>query len=763
MNTKSATWIPWLICATVIAVVCGVQILSRVWPQFDFFQRLEWMTYDWRVRLAARGTPPTTTNLGFVAISDNSLEAVRDGMYGNLPYRFGLYWPRQVYGRLVNELSVQGAKAVGFDVLFAELRPDHPPAPLPEGGAVGSDVFFAAEIHRAGNVILAADKGLPPHDLFRTNALALADISAHRESDGILRRAHAYEDVPLWHPLIKHAGRLLGWDLRRARMEPARIIFPTSGGGERTLPLSADQQFNQAKLYEELSGQPPPDDAPAWSQAFTSVRCWHMGIVLAARALKLDLDRARIEPAKGRIVLSGEGGLTRTIPIDTDRRFYIDWSMTPYDSALTKENIEWLLLQNEQRRAGQTAELTNRWRGKLVVVGSIATGNDLTDLGATPLEKETYLLSQQWNVANSVLTGRFVRQPALAMEVALIVVLGVVAGFLTWNLRVLVANACVLGSAALYVAAAVVCYVQWRWWLPMALPVGGALLILHASLVTYQVVHEQKERRRVKGVFDKIVSPNVVNELLEARQLSLGGVRREVTVMFADIRGFTRMTDASQARAEEYATQHQLSGEAARQHYERQAREVLDTVNLYLGLIANTVKSFDGTLDKYIGDCVMAFWGAPTPNEQHARGCVRAMMEAQRTIQMLNDERAAENRCREAANAQRADRGEEPLAMLPLLAVGIGINTGMATVGLIGSEAHILNYTVFGREVNVASRLEQIAGPGHTLIAEATRLALLRDDPALAAACQELPPVTLKGLQAPVKNYEVSWTSAPLT
>ena len=92
---------------------------------------------------------------------------------------------------------------------------------------------------------------------------------------------------------------------------------------------------------------------------------------------------------------------------------------------------------------------------------------------------------------------------------------------------------------------------------------------------------------------------------------------------------------------------------------------------------------------------------------------------------------------------------------LALLSVGIGINTGLATVGLLGSEAHILNYTAFGREVNVAARLEQIAGGGRILFTEAVLRALQRDDPALAARCVEQPPVQLKGLHAPVRNFEV--------
>jgi CHASE2 domain-containing sensor protein len=99
----------------VLALVCGVRLLNP-----DFFERLERMTYDLRVRTAQKFPAPVATNLAFVAMEDSSIAAVQSGKLG---YSFGLYWPRQVYGRLVEELSAQGAKAVAFDVLVRRIAP----------------------------------------------------------------------------------------------------------------------------------------------------------------------------------------------------------------------------------------------------------------------------------------------------------------------------------------------------------------------------------------------------------------------------------------------------------------------------------------------------------------------------------------------------------------------------------------------------------------------------------------------------------------
>ena len=390
-------------------------------------------------------------------------------------------------------------------------------------------------------------------------------------------------------------------------------------------------------------------------------------------------------------------------------------------------------------------------------MGSIASGNDLTDTGPTPLEREAYLTSRFWNVANSVIQNRFTRAPPFAMTMGFSLAGCALAGFLTWRLRSLgLAAVGVVLLAALYILLARQVYVQDRVWLPIFFPLL-ALVVTHVGLVTYQAFFEQNERRRIKAVFDHIVSPNVVTELLQAENLSFGGARRNVTVFFADVRGFTEMSDDTHAKAEEYVRANGLKGAEADNYTDAQTKALLDTVNLYLSLIADIVKRNEGTLDKYIGDCVMAFWGAPTPNLKHAGAAVRSAIEAQRAIQELNDKRAVENAQREAENVRRLAAGQHPLPLHRLLALGTGVNTGTAVVGLMGSPAHILNYTVFGRSVNLASRLESISARGRIIVGESTFEALQRDDPALAQSCLELTPTKVKGFRQPVKIFEVPW------
>jgi class 3 adenylate cyclase/CHASE2 domain-containing sensor protein len=736
---------PVLIAFAVIALVCELRLLN-----FDFFERLERVTYDMRARHALKSAPDIANNLGFVFIDEDSLRVVKNGSLG---YKFGQLWPRQVYGRLIQELTAQGAEAVAIDVVWGELRTDHAVVQMANGRFVESDDFLAMQMRRASNVIIALSDADPP-DLFQTNALALGDINTEKDPDGILRRVRVFRTYRHWHPKFNEARDEYDVDLDHARIEPRQLILTNLAGQEFKIPLDADGNFDLA----DLVGDKIPEGMARKDKPFTDQRVWHMGIVLAAHELKLDLANAVVDLPNRRVTLRGPG-VERVIPVDEEGFAYIDWCILPQHPSLTKEAIQGLLAQNRMRLEGRTEEVTNRWRGKLVVVGSSAViGNNLTDRGATPISKDTLLVGKHWNVANSILTGRFVQRSSLAVDLGLIALLSILAAVFTWEFRVLFASSLVAMLMVGYSVFAVVLYTRTRIWIPLIFPLLGGLLMTHVSLVTWRVVVEQAERRRIRTIFSKVVSPKIVQELVQAETFpSLEGARREITVLFADVRGFTELTDRSQEKAEEFVRDRQLSGSAATACFDEQARETLGTVNLYLGLVADTLIKQDGTHDKYIGDCVMAFWGAPTTNPKHAVACVHAAIAAQRAIYDLNRQRSSENKKREAENLARVTTGLPPLPLLPVLLLGSGINTGIATAGLMGSQLGQQNYTVFGREVNLASRLEGASGRGRIFIGGTTFQHLLRDDPALAGTCVELPPQELKGFRTAVKVYEVPW------
>ena len=692
---------PVFIAGGVLALVCLLQGLPQIFPKFDLLQRLEWITYDWRVKQALVHPAPVATNaIGSILLTEANLKWLGTNQSSPGPR----VWPlmRDLHGQVIRELSAQGANVIVWDVFFTDPHPAY--ADLKMEGLT-QDEFLARAMKEAGNVVNCTAPGdlndpleFPLAQFVQASA-DLGHINKATDSDGIMRRVPAFVDDKQGH------------------------------------------------------------------------RVWSLGIAAAAQALKLNLSNAVVEPGR-RIILKGPNGRPLIIPIGASNCFYVDWYLPPSEReyeffpqwtnnfVYTTEYRDILSNAWQRLQPGGTPP-TNEWRNKIVVIGSYAKGANLTDRGATPLSKDTVMITTHWNVINSMLTGRFVRPYRYAEEFLLVVAMSLLAAVLSWKLRAGWASAAVLVVAAGYVWLCVHLYVQERIWLPIVLPLAGALLMTHVVMVSYRMFLERAQHQRVKSAFGKMVSPNIINLLLQEEAFTYGGARRDLTVLFADVRGFTQFTDTAQARAEERAQRDSLPPDAAKKLMDEAARETMATVNLYLTTIVDAVKEHDGTLDKYIGDCVMAFWGAPIPNAHHAAGAVRAAIAAHRALHALNEQRVAENHRIELENTARDQSGQPPLPTLPILTVGTGVNTGPMTVGFMGSEAHLSNYTVFGREVTIASRLEGVSGSGRVLIAELTYSALQRHDPSLAALCKELPAVTVKGIANPVKIYEVQWRAQP--
>ncbi len=792
VKIKTAQITPLVITAVVLLVAVSLHIVSRIlttqsedgrvgWKQTVALtepEQVEWLTYDARVKLGAalNDTKKVATNMATLFFDDKAFEEVNNGTYStyfapatnqaaaNQLQELLWPWPRFIHGQIVRELKAEGATAIGFDVMFPELKKDNPVEHVldPERGELTSDEFFALQMQRSKNVILAVDSNTVPTLLFQTNAVALASIWSQSDY-AVLRRVRPYNMVRLWHPLIRGRVKSQGLLLDKAQVEPGKLVIPKKLLDEGELgtfevPLNPNGSMRISEDGDiDFGGD--EKQGPATEYPFVEKRVWNLGIEMAGRALGLDLDQPVFR--KNKIILRGPNGLTRAIPVDRGGFFYIDWSLRFEDLKDGHTSIYYghlpEVLINDYSRTHHGEEPANKFQDKIVLIGSVATGNNVTDVGATPLEAQTRLVTKHLNIANSILTGRFVERTTLPTEVVLIVALGAISALLTWRLRVLVASIAITGLTLSYLLVVTWMYIDHRYWIPMVMPVAGGLLMPHFSLVTYRVIFEQKEQRRVRGIFSKIVSPDVVQELLSVETLSLVGARRKVTVFFADVRGFTEFTDATQQAAEEYVAKHNLNEMEAKEHFDRIASETISTVNLYLATIADTVKKHNGTLDKYMGDCVMAFWGAPVANEHHARDCVCAAITAQRAVYDLNQKRFLENENRKKENELLLASGKPPRPFIPMLSLGTGINSGYVTVGLMGSDATIVNYTVFGREVNLASRLEGASGRGRIFIGESTYLELKRDAPELAASCIPQNPITTKGFRQAIPIYEVHW------
>jgi hypothetical protein len=326
--------------------------------RFDFVERIETMTYDMRCRVALRFPTKVATNLGFVAIDDKSIVAIKKGLLGRPG--FGLLWPRHVYGRVAQELATEGASTVAFDVVFGELRPDQGSVRMADGRLVESDEYFALQAQHASNVVVAVTSDVLPPPLFLTNAAAVADISTEKDSDGILRRVCAFRTYRFWNWALRQVEEDpdLGIDLQKAKVETDRIILrpPAAGLDQIALPLDKDGNFD----LTDLGGEKLPPGIQRKQKPFTEQKIWHMGVVIAARELKLDLSNAEIDLPHGRIVLRGEKGVERVLPVDNKGYFYIDWCLPPSHPQLTTEAVQSVLAKQLARLHGETNGMDER-------------------------------------------------------------------------------------------------------------------------------------------------------------------------------------------------------------------------------------------------------------------------------------------------------------------------------------------------------------------------------------------------------------------
>ncbi|QEA14210.1 adenylate/guanylate cyclase domain-containing protein [Comamonas flocculans] len=315
--------------------------------------------------------------------------------------------------------------------------------------------------------------------------------------------------------------------------------------------------------------------------------------------------------------------------------------------------------------------------GKIIIVGATASG--LLDFVPTPVAATMpgpFVLATA--LAN-LQDGDWLREAPrwLSPALALTLVLAIAAAFMLrlsplWP-------AALLGTAAVAsMAASALLLGHQVYWVPTSALAMGALALLSFGLLSSRL--EMAQRHHVQAMFSRFVDPRIVQDLSEAQQVAQAEVSasREVTVLFSDIRGFTSLSE------------------------HRQPEEIVALLNRYFEMQVEVIFRHGGTLDKFIGDAIMAFWGAPMAQGDHAERAVRAA---------LGMSEALERFCAEVARELPGTRFE----------IGIGIHSGPAVVGFLGT-ARRLDYTAIGDTVNLASRIEGCTkGVARILVSEATR------------------------------------------
>ena len=350
------------------------------------------------------------------------------------------------------------------------------------------------------------------------------------------------------------------------------------------------------------------------------------------------------------------------------------------------------------------------FEGKILIVGASAPG--LFDLRSTPLENNVPGVQIIANLTDQILAGQFLKRPdwMFGLEVITGLLLALLITFFIQFLGPTGGLMIFLGGNSLSVIGSYYIFNIYNYLID---PISPLVICLLAYLVVtfFNFLFTELERSKVRNAFSQYMSPVMVEKLAKSSEsLKLGGERKEMTFLFSDIRGFTSISEK----------------------YKDDPEALTDLINNLLTVLSNEILTTQGTIDKYMGDCIMAFWNAPSEDEEHREKSIEAAFAMSKALNVLNEE--------------REKLKEEKLS------IGIGINTGDCIVGNMGSDKRF-DYTVLGDSVNLASRLEgQSANYGMQIIlGEETTKGVSQEKYTFF----ELDLIAVKGKSEPVSIYTV--------
>jgi adenylate cyclase len=355
-------------------------------------------------------------------------------------------------------------------------------------------------------------------------------------------------------------------------------------------------------------------------------------------------------------------------------------------------------------------------RGKLVLIGTSAVG--LNDIKTTPVSAAMPGVEIHAQVLESALTQAVLSQPSygIALEFFAALVLGLLVLIFAPLFGPVTLVAVGALFATLLIGTSWYFYAHYRLLIDFTYPLLSTTAI-YLTLIFASFVREQAQRKQIRSAFAQYMSPALVEQLAQSpEKLVLGGEERELTIMFSDVRGFTTISET----------------------YKNDPQGLTALMNRFLTPLTNAILARKGYIDKYMGDAIMAFWNAPLDDKEHELNACEAAVGMLERIDELNEVREQEAK-------------ETGHAFIPIN-VGIGLNTGICTVGNMGSDIKF-NYSVLGDSVNLASRLEGQSKEYGFPIIVGSKTALAAKD---KFAILELDFIMVKGKKEPEVIYAIA-------
>ena len=655
---------------TLIPLALALLHVSAAMP-LPLLERLDQFIYDARLRLGMSRT--LDERIVIVDIDEKSIDRI-----GRWP------WGRDKLADLTQELFArQRVSVVGFDVVFAERDNSSGLASLRalERGPLAKTPGFAEQLARLAPSL--------DHDALFARSLHghAAVLGYYFTSD---RQGHTQGALPL--PVVTGAqlrGRPLaattwngyGANLSELNQAAAQAgFFNTIGDSDgvvRSLPLLAEYQ---GQYYESL--------ALAMFRAM-------MGGPTVEPGFPATASLGTHDTLESVVLVDG----TRRMALPVDERLAM---LIPFRGPGGPEGGSYAYISASDLLEGKIAEGT--LADKAVLIGTSAPG--LQDVRTTPVGPVYPGVEAHASMLTALMDGSAIAIPdyARGFDVLQLLMVGLVLAF---GLSVLPAGPALLLSAAVFLALTLLNFWLYRTH-GLAMPLATALALVFTATavnIAHGYLFESRAKRALASRFRSYVPPPLVDEMLKhPEHYSMQADSRELTVMFCDMRGFTALSECMPPL------------------------QLQALLNRVFTRLTEVIQGERGTIDKYMGDCVMAFWGAPVPAQDHAACAVRAALGMARAVEQLNQEHRAQG--------------------LPEIGVGIGLNTGLMCVGDMGSNIR-LSYTVIGDAVNLGSRLEGLCKTyGVAIIASESTQSM-----APGFVWQELDRVRVKGKAQAVNIY----------
>ena len=658
-----------------IAIVVILIALIMFFIDVPFLRFMELKALD--LRIISRGKLPPGGEIVIATIDEKSLSEL-----GRWP------WPRTTIANLVDKLKGYGAKTVGFDIVFAE--PD-------ENSSLKAIADLSQEVKKLG----IQDK--------RVLGL-LNKKKMMADTDAILAKSiERSKNVTLgyfFHLLKKEVAHLNEEEIEAAAENITtsiyQIIQATSPPDESSL-IHAYSAVTNLKPFSEAAENsgyfnafPDSDGTLRWSPLVIKFQDnFYSSLPLSILLQYLDWPMLTLKMAGFGVAGVSIGDID--IPTDEYGRLLINY-LGP-----AKTFPHYSISDIIKGRLSPDI-----FKDKIVLVGATATA--IYDVRVTPFSAVYPGVEIHATIIDNILHQNFLHQSTLTtlLDLSAIIFFGLIMGSVVPRVKAITGIFLSLLIVASFVAINTLIFSRYNVWLNVIYPVL-TMLMIYLGITVYRYITEEREKKKIRGAFQYYLTASVINEMLkDPSKLKLGGDKKDLTVLFSDIRGFTTV-------AENMKT----------------PEDLVHLLNEYLTAMTNVVFKYDGLLDKYMGDAIMAVFGAPLDQPDHPLRACKTALDMMDELKKLQKKWAEEGR--------------------PLLNIGIGINSGDMVVGNMGSEMRF-DYTVMGDSVNLGSRLEGINKEYGTniVISESTYTAV-RD----VLFCRELDAVRVKGKNLPAKIYEL--------